>query len=214
MRMLALSSMRTWACLQVLDASSYATLEAARHSGASSAPGLSAVVPPPKGIAPSFLPAAGGSGAPPPSSFEEDEPMHSASVSLDAARSQRSGIEVVARPHDASPSKDAIVPASGGPRDPLAGDAEWPASVPDGPRFVAFTLRCASLCRSLPQHDWLNYACLLVCLSVVYEAGRTGFEEVKEFQAPLGSVIAGRYVFFLVAFCVPRVSARYVWGYA
>ena len=133
------------ACLQVLDASSYATLEAARHSGGSSAAGLSAVAPPPKGVSLSFLPAAGGSGAAPPPSFEEDEPMHSASVSTDAARSQRSGIEVVARPHDASPSKDAIVPATGGPRDPLAGDAEWPASVPDGPRFVAFTLRCACL---------------------------------------------------------------------
>lgn len=44
-----------------------------------------------------------------------------------------------------------------------------PASRRKHPRFEAFALR------------------------VVYEAGRTGFEEAKDFQAPLGSVIAGRY---------------------
>ncbi len=31
-------------------------------------------------------------------------------------------------------------------------------------------------------------------LRVVYEAGKTGFEEAKEFVAAIGSVIAGRYV--------------------
>jgi hypothetical protein len=61
------------------------------------------------------------------------------------------------------------------------GDAEWPncleaseeldatAAVAKPARFEAFSLR------------------------VVYEAGRTGFEEAKDFTAQVGAIIAGRY---------------------
>lgn len=37
------------------------------------------------------------------------------------------------------------------------------------------------------------YESLISC-RVIYERNRTGFEEFKEFQAKLGSVIAGRYI--------------------
>lgn len=50
------------------------------------------------------------------------------------------------------------------------GDAVWPMGVTHGPTFEAINLR------------------------IVFESGRTGFEEVKDFSAPIGTLIAGRYL--------------------
>ena len=49
------------------------------------------------------------------------------------------------------------------------GDASWPMGVTHSPLFEAINLR------------------------IVFESGRTGFEEVKDFVAPIGTLIAGRY---------------------
>jgi hypothetical protein len=74
----------------------------------------------------------------------------------------------------------------------VGGDAEW--RVADGSSAAQDELSGGAAHRSgsgsggrmPPRFEAFN-------LRVVYEAGKTGFEEAKEFSPPLGSVIAGRY---------------------
>lgn len=154
----------TWEQLRhVLDASSYAKLQAAR------------VATTPARVV-SHEPGLDRSDS---LSDPEDTPLHVAMAQdLDEFTRDDAGVDdVIAAPPPpppaaaSRPSVDAVaapMPSATRPYDPMAGDADWPGVKDEGPIFVAFNLR------------------------VVYEAGRTGFEEVRDFQAPVGALIAGR----------------------
>jgi Protein kinase domain len=66
-----------------------------------------------------------------------------------------------------------------------SGDATWPTIMGDSKNNGAAT---AVAMGSKPHRRFEAFN-----LKVVYEAGKTGFEESKEFNAPVGSIIAGRY---------------------
>lgn len=115
-------------------------------------------------------------------------PAEPAALSADAAAAGSDGFTI----HDATPEPRV--------RQWYGGDVAWHTSpsgsedaaagggLVDDAAAVAPGASPAAGSRRRPRGRYEAFA-----LRVVYEAGRTGFEEAKDFSATVGSVIAGRY---------------------